>query len=69
MTAMSICSRIAEWLRRVAAALRRILGAPDYEAYRAHMQRHHPTAAPLSRAAFEREQWQRRSSPPGNRCC
>jgi len=62
-------SRIAAQLRRLAAALRRIAGAPDYDAYRAHMRRHHPTAAPLSLDAFEKEQWQRRASRPGSRCC
>jgi uncharacterized short protein YbdD (DUF466 family) len=66
---MNARSRIAAFFGRVAAALRRIVGAPDYEAYCAHMRRQHPTAAPLSRDDFEREQWQRRSSRPGNRCC
>ena len=56
-------------LRRAAAALHRILGAPDYEAYLAHHARHHAGTPPLSRDEFVRRRQEERYSRPGSRCC
>ena len=58
-----------ERLRRVAAALHRILGAPDYDAYLAHHARHHAGTPPLSRDEFVRRRQEERYSRPGSRCC
>jgi uncharacterized short protein YbdD (DUF466 family) len=56
-------------LRRLGATLRRIVGAPDYEAYLAHVARRHPGTVPLSREAFARDSLARRYDRPGSRCC
>jgi uncharacterized short protein YbdD (DUF466 family) len=55
--------------RRVAQAMRRLVGVPDYETYLAHMRRHHPDATPLSTDAFARDALARRYDRPGSRCC
>ena len=42
-------------LRRAAAIVRRIVGAPDYDAYLRHAREHHPECEPLTggmRAAY-----------------
>ena len=49
--------------------MRRIIGAPDYERYLAHVLKCHPTESPLSREAFARDALARRYNQPGNRCC
>jgi uncharacterized short protein YbdD (DUF466 family) len=54
---------------RVAALVRRIIGAPDYAAYLRHVAQRHPGCAPLSEAAFLEERLQARYSNPGSRCC
>jgi uncharacterized short protein YbdD (DUF466 family) len=56
-------------LRRAGATLRRIVGAPDYEAYLEHVARRHPGAVPLSREAYARDALARRYDRPGSRCC
>lgn len=56
-------------LQRVAAVLRRIIGAPDYDGYVAHMQRCHPDREPVSKATFEQQRLEDRYNRPGSRCC
>ena len=56
-------------LTRIAQGMRRIIGAPDYERYLAHVLKCHPTESPLSREAFARDALARRYNQPGNRCC
>jgi uncharacterized short protein YbdD (DUF466 family) len=56
-------------VRRLTRALRRIIGAPDYERYVAHMRARHPGETPLSRAEFERRCLDDRYGRPGSRCC
>lgn len=56
-------------VHRIARVIRRIIGAPDYDAYLAHQRRCHPQCAPLSREAFARDVLTRRYETPGNRCC
>jgi uncharacterized short protein YbdD (DUF466 family) len=56
-------------LRRLGATLRRIVGAPDYEAYLAHVTTRHPDAIPLSREAFARDARARRDDRPRSRSC
>jgi uncharacterized short protein YbdD (DUF466 family) len=56
-------------LDRFASALGRVLGAPDYEGYLAHMRARHPEREPLSREEFGRDALARRYDRPGSRCC
>jgi uncharacterized short protein YbdD (DUF466 family) len=56
-------------MARANAVIRRIIGAPDYSAYLAHMSSHHPGCAVLTQAEFLDEQLTARYSTPGSRCC
>jgi uncharacterized short protein YbdD (DUF466 family) len=49
--------------------LRRVVGAPDYSIYLAHMRSHHPDARPLTPREFERQRMADRYDRPGSRCC
>lgn len=60
---------LGAWLLRAAAVLRRIIGAPDYEAYLAHMARRHPERTPLTQRQYEQRCLTDRYSRPGSRCC
>ena len=62
-------ARVAALLGRAAWAVRRVIGAPDYERYVAHVHRAHSGIAPLSRDAFARDVLARRYERPGSRCC
>jgi uncharacterized short protein YbdD (DUF466 family) len=64
-------SQIADrsWIHRCAAVIRRIIGAPDYDSYIAHMTSHHPEQTPMSRRDFEEARLVDRYSRPGSRCC
>lgn len=57
------------WLAEVAVIVRRVIGAPDYERYVAHMRRRHPECVPLTRDRFIAERLQARYEKPGSRCC
>ena len=61
--------RVADLVARMARVLRRVIGAPDYAAYVAHVRRAHPGTAPMSREAFARDALARRYDRPGSRCC
>lgn len=56
-------------LARVGATVRRIIGAPDYDAYVAHVRAHHPGREPLCEREFVEEQLKSRYEKPGSRCC
>jgi len=56
-------------VRRIACALRRVLGAPDYAGYVAHHHAQHPGTVPLSEPEFVRQQLRSRYERPGARCC
>jgi uncharacterized short protein YbdD (DUF466 family) len=60
---------IAQRLRDAARVVRRVLGAPDYEGYLAHVQLHHPESMPLTREDFVRSRLEDRYNRPGARCC
>lgn len=62
-------ARVAALLGRAAWAVRRVIGAPDYERYVAHVRDAHPGTAPLSRDAFAHDVLARRYERPGSRCC
>lgn len=57
------------WLRVLAAAVRRVIGVPDYDHYLAHARRCHPGDVPMSRDVFAAEALVRRYERPGSRCC
>ena len=61
----SMVARVAD----LGSLLRRLIGAPDYESYLAHVAAHHPDVMPLSREAFARDALARRYDRPGSRCC
>lgn len=56
-------------LREIARLIRRVIGAPDYAGYLAHMRQHHPEVRPLAPREFERERLAARYERPGSRCC
>jgi uncharacterized short protein YbdD (DUF466 family) len=60
---------LRERARQAAVVVRRIIGAPDYDRYLAHVTRRHPGATPLTRAEFARDALARRYDRPGSRCC
>jgi uncharacterized short protein YbdD (DUF466 family) len=62
-------SALRRRLRQAATVVRRIVGAPDYERYLAHVQDCHPDRVPMSRVEFWRERLESRYSKPGARCC
>jgi uncharacterized short protein YbdD (DUF466 family) len=62
---LSLTARAAE----LGSLLRRIIGAPDYESYVAHLAARQPEVTPLSREAFARDALARRYDRPGSRCC
>ena len=61
----ALAARVAD----VGSLLRRIIGAPDYERYLAHVTARHPEVTPLSREAFAHDALARRYDRPGSRCC
>ncbi len=56
-------------MRRLAQILRRIIGAPDYAAYLAHVRAHHPGREPRCERAFVAERLSAGDEEPGARCC
>ena len=60
---------VVRFVERAAQALRRVIGAPDYECYLAHVAQRHPGSVPLSRDEFARDALARRYDRPGSRCC
>ncbi|HEU4990832.1 MAG TPA: YbdD/YjiX family protein [Gemmatimonadaceae bacterium] len=68
MTVRSM-SRIRTSLRAIAELTRRVIGAPDYERYAAHMRQRHPGERLLTREEFARVRLEEKYSKPGGRCC
>ena len=56
-------------LMRVAAIVRRIIGAPDYDTYLAHMRAQHPQCTPLDPQTFATERYKAKYTRAGQRCC
>ena len=69
MPATATTESLAARLRAAARVLRTIVGAPDYEAYLAHMRATHPACTPLGPDEFARQRLESRYSRPGSRCC
>ena len=61
--------RSLQWIGRAGSVVRRIIGAPDYDGYLAHMRARHPERTPLSRDGFMSAQLKARFEKPGSRCC
>jgi uncharacterized short protein YbdD (DUF466 family) len=51
------------------AVVRRIIGAPDYDRYLAHLHDRHPGAKPMTYDEFAMRRMTDRYSRPGTRCC
>jgi len=49
--------------------VRRVIGAPDYDGYLAHMRERHPELEPLTRGEFIASCLSARYDRPGSRCC
>jgi uncharacterized short protein YbdD (DUF466 family) len=62
-------STLLAFVQHAASVLRRVIGAPDYERYLAHVSARHPDQTPLSRDDFARDTLARRYDRPGSRCC
>lgn len=60
---------VGDRIRKTLAVVRRIIGVPDYDHYVAHMEKHHPECALLSRDAFMKERTTAKYTVPGSRCC
>ncbi len=56
-------------LRAIARILRRVIGAPDYAAYLAHVRTCHPSQRPLDERDFRKRHLELRYNRPGSRCC
>lgn len=54
---------------RLREIINRVIGAPDYETYLAHLRDHHPDEIPMSREDFFQKRLQERYDKPGSRCC
>jgi uncharacterized short protein YbdD (DUF466 family) len=55
--------------RDCAAAVRRIIGIPDYDAYIAHLRMRHPDRPIPTQAEFFAERQRARYRAGGGRCC
>ncbi|HOB63465.1 MAG TPA: YbdD/YjiX family protein [Candidatus Competibacteraceae bacterium] len=62
-------TRLAERLAFLRQAIRRIIGAPDYETYLARHRQIHPEVPPMSEKEFFRFAIDRRYAKAGPRCC
>jgi len=60
---------LQRWLRVADEGIRRVIGAPDYDAYLRHARARHPLDVPLSREEFVRRRLEDRYTRPGSRCC
>lgn len=61
--------RFRRWLDRVGCVMRRVIGAPDYAAYVAHLRACHPGEVPVSESVFLARRLDARYNSPGSRCC
>ena len=61
--------RVADLLASAASILRRVIGAPDYARYLAHVRTAHPGTAPMSYEHFVREAMAKRYGKGAGRCC
>lgn len=69
MRRIVLLRRATGLLARLAWAVRRMIGVPDYERYVRHASISHLDSALLSPEAFARDALSRRYDRPGSRCC
>ena len=69
IAAKSPARNIHGGIRALRQACRQIVGIPDYDRYVAHMAKHHPTDAVLSRKEFFARAIDRKYGRSGPRCC
>jgi uncharacterized short protein YbdD (DUF466 family) len=62
-------ARAQSWFARATDLVRRVIGVPDYDAYRQHMAKSHPDQPLLTPDEFEKECMAAKYSRPGQRCC
>jgi uncharacterized short protein YbdD (DUF466 family) len=62
-------ARLRRWTRQAAVVVKRIIGAPDYDRYLAHMRERHPDRVPLTQGEFITSCLSARYDRPGSRCC
>lgn len=62
-------SPLTQRLATLGQAWRRIIGAPDYQAYLVRHQQIHPEVPPMSEKEFFRFAIDRRYAKAGPRCC
>lgn len=60
---------LREWRRRLAAAVRRVAGMPDYAAYVEHLRRCHPDRPVPSERRYYEEYVRARYGDGPTRCC
>jgi uncharacterized short protein YbdD (DUF466 family) len=60
---------ISSIISRSASCIRAVLGAPDYEAYLAHMRSAHPGDRVMSETEFTHTRMNDRYNRPGSKCC
>ena len=58
-----------ERLAHAAWIVRRVIGAPDYEAYLRHRRRYHPGEPVLTQDEFVKDRMAARYAGLGGRCC
>ncbi len=56
-------------LRRLTRLTHRIIGAPDYAGYLAHMKRNNPDQIPMTAREFSQHWMEAKYARPGMRCC
>jgi len=69
MSFSTTTERLARRVRDAARTVRRIIGAPDYDAYLVHHHRCHPDRPVLTEQEFIQQRLDDRYSRPGSRCC
>jgi len=69
VTADSRAQKLQGGIRALRQACRQIVGIPDYDRYVAHMAKHHPGDAVLSREEFFARTIDHKYGRNGPRCC
>jgi len=67
--AATVPAHLGRWLASAGRAVRAVLGAPDYDAYVAHLRERHPDTHALTREQFVDARLRARYERPGSRCC
>ena len=68
MAAARVAARLAAAVAGARRVVTRVIGAPDYEAYLAHANAHHPGRV-MTRKEFSDARLAQRYEKPGAKCC